>query len=78
MDNFLEYELKTHLGAILDSKIPKKESKSNQNWKRGSASKRANQHSLSANWHLGSVDADWHKVKAQPGNLLIKIKPVFF
>ena len=24
MDNFLEYELKTHLGAILDSKIPKK------------------------------------------------------
>ena len=56
--NFLEYELKAGLGAIPDSKIQKKfkknskkkkESKSNQNWKKGSTSKRANQHSWSAN-----------------------------
>ena len=58
-----------HLGAIPNSKIPKKESKLNQNWKRGSASKRAN-------WHMAS--ADWHKFEAKPENLLIKIKHIIF
>ena len=62
-----------HLGAIPNSKIPKKESKLNQNWKRGSASKRVN---WSADQHMAS--ANWHKVKAQPRNLLIKIKLIFF
>ena len=71
------------LGAIPDSKIPKKESRLNQNWKRDSASERAKWHSWSANRHMASADrhfpsADWHKVEARPESFLIKIKPIFF
>ena len=43
---------------FLTQEILKKESKSNQNWKRGSASKRTKRHSWSANRHMGNPDPD--------------------
>ena len=57
------------LGAISDSKILKKKSKSNQNSNAGLAPKRAYQHFPSA---------DWPKYVARLGDLLIEIKPIFF
>ena len=50
-------------------KIPKKESKLNQNWELGSALERAN-------WH--SWSADWHNFEARPRNALFEIKHVYF
>ena len=63
---------------FLTSKIPKKESKLNQNWKRGSARERAN-HTLGvpiSTRHFPS--ADWHNFEAQPGNALINLKHIYF
>ena len=57
-------------------KPQKNESKSKQNWKGGSAPKRAWWHSWSADRHF--LSADWPKCLARPRNLLIKIKSIFF
>ena len=53
-------------------KSSKKESKSNQNWKGGSAPKKAYQHSWSADRHF--PNANWPKCSARPGALLNKIR----